>query len=154
MVLQKRRSGVHGLSTADVFRYGLIYAACVIAAWLLLLGLEMVFPGSRGIGPNTLAAIGCISMTLTSFLQDKRRIPSTSEYWILVLISVAVSILIETTIVLGAFYFTNQPLPAIRFFAVIVASVFALQMIMCSIFYSPFFARRLLKRIKKPAPSE
>jgi len=133
----------------EMIRYGGRYLIAYIIASILVTIVSVILASMSiniGTGGGAAIAVAAASFPLDSFIKDKVRLPTSGEYWALVLTTSAIGVVVEA-IKLALFLnlypalYTGNEILA---FSLVLAAVLILAMNM--FFYSKFMGRSYIKR--------
>ena len=133
----------------EMIRYGGRYLIAYIIASILVAVVSLMLAGMSinvGTGGGAAIAVAGASFTLDRFIKDKDRMPTSGEYWTLVVLTTAIGVVVEA-IKLALFLnlypalYTGNEIWA---FSIVLAAVLIFAMNM--FFYSKFMGRSYLKR--------
>ncbi|MBB3997351.1 ABZJ_00895 family protein [Aureimonas pseudogalii] len=137
------------MALSDLVRYGLRYGLYYLALWALIVLGELLLPGLKNSSANILTMAASALGTFHFFVKSEMRLPTSSEYWSLVGVSVLVSLIIEVAIAFGILTWFIEPLPDTSFWIIVFGLGAVFNSIVAMTCYSKFFGRKVLKRVQK-----
>ncbi len=89
--------------------------------------------------------------TLDYFVKDKERIPTGTEYWVLVGTSLLITLVVDTVVTLGWMLWSDGRISGGAEWLIVYGIGLVVGLVVLAIAYSKFFARRALDRARKAA---
>jgi hypothetical protein len=132
-----------------MIRYGGRYLVSYIIASIVVAVVSVILAGMSiniGTGGGAAIAVAAASFTLDRLIKDKNRLPTSREYWSLVLITTAIGVVVEA-IKLALFLNLNPALyTGNEIWGVSLLLTSVLIFVMNMFFYSKFMGRSYIKR--------